>query len=401
MSTVGKRMPLRRTGIALFAALATTLAVAPTANAMDWSGLNATNFAGQVPARGGIYVKGVPLDPALSIPGAGAAYRFLYSTTNQHGRPAVSTAAVFVPQGAPPAGGWPVIVWAHGTVGLGDDCTPSANPRSARDQEYLGHWMNLGYVIVAPDYNGLGTPGLMSYLNSVSTAHNVVDAAVAVHGLPQLNGDLNKKWAIIGQSQGGAAAVNSAARASAFSAGSGLDYRGVIATGTPAFLEQKIDTVGPDTVLDVPPVANAYAAYILAGFSEANPQIDVDSALTPAGRKAVRLAKTQCLRPLTDALAQYKPNQFFSKPLVDVPGLNAAMATYMGTPVSGYDRPVFLGVGLKDTDVPPQSSIVLAQQLKAHGVDVRLFKYPDEDHSGAVMASTKDSTPFLAEIMGR
>lgn len=114
---------------------------------------------------------------------------------------------MFLPPGPAPEGGFPVIAWAHGTVGLGDDCTPSALPRTPRDDEYLSHWLAQGYVVVATDYAGLGTPGLMSYLNSVTTAHAVVDSVVAAHdmGLP-----LSPKWAIVGQSQGGGAAISSA-----------------------------------------------------------------------------------------------------------------------------------------------------------------------------------------------
>ena len=43
-----------------------------------------------------------------------------------------------------------------------------------------------GYAVVASDYVGLGTPGLMSYLNSVTTAHGVIDSVIAAHdmGLP-------------------------------------------------------------------------------------------------------------------------------------------------------------------------------------------------------------------------
>lgn len=397
-----KNSRARRIGIALIATTATTMAVAPAAVAApDWSGLNATHYSGNIPAKGGTFIKSAPLDASLSVPSAAKAYRILYSTTDQHNKPAVSTGAVFVPKGAPPAGGWPVIAWAHGTVGLGDDCAPSANPRSDRDNEYLSHWLDQGYVIVATDYAGLGTPGLMSYLNSVATAHYVVDSVVAVHQMPELKGKLSNKWAIIGQSQGGGAAVNSAAHASAFSAGSGLDYRGVIATGTPFGLETQVGEIGPNTELPpvTPPVANAYAAYILAGFSEANPQIDVASALTPVGKDAVQDAKTMCLHPLTDALAQYQPTEFFSKKLADVPGLQPAITKYMSTPTSGYDEPVFLGVGLKDTDVPPQGSIALAKALKANGVDVQLHQYPNADHGGAVMQSVPDSTPFLKKVM--
>ena len=208
------------------------LAIAPMApadaDAPMWSGLDARFFAGPIPTHG-TTIASVPLDPALSLAGAGTAYRVLYSTVDQHDQPAVSTGAVFLPPGRAPEGGFPVIAWAHGTVGLGDDCTPSALPRTPRDNEYLSHWLGQGYAVVASDYVGLGTPGLMSYLNSVTTAHGVVDSMIAAHdmGLP-----LSTKWAIVGQSQGGGAAISSARWATEFSAGTGLDYRAVVATGT-------------------------------------------------------------------------------------------------------------------------------------------------------------------------
>lgn len=364
-----------------------------TAAAPDWSGLDARHYDGPIPPEATL-IQTVPLDPALSVSGAGSGYRILYSTVNQHGQPAVSTAAVFVPHGPAPAGGWPVVAWAHGTVGLGDNCTPSALPRSARDDEYLTHWLDRGYVVVATDYVGLGTPGLMSYLNSVTTAHAVIDSVVAAH---QLELPLSPKWAIIGQSQGGGAAVNSARWATEFSAGSGLDYRGVVATGTPANIETVVKMGAPDMQLpaELGPAANSYTAYIVAAFREARPDLDVDSVLTPAGLDAVAKAETVCKPQLDQELAGMTPAQFFRAPLASVPGVPEALDAYMGTPADGYDRPIFLGVGLLDRDVPPQSTLKFYDQLVANNQNVELRIYPHEDHSGTVLASLPDSTPFL------
>ncbi|MBX9918881.1 MAG: alpha/beta hydrolase, partial [Mycolicibacterium frederiksbergense] len=122
-------------------AIALTVPGVAHAVAPNWSGLDARFFAGPIPEPGNL-IETVPLAPELSIAGAGAAYRILYSTTDQHDAPAVSTAAVFVPRTPAPPGGYPVIAWAHGTVGLGDDCTPSSLPRTPRDDEYLSHWLN-------------------------------------------------------------------------------------------------------------------------------------------------------------------------------------------------------------------------------------------------------------------
>lgn len=390
---MAQRAYFSRLTAALVAGLMLVTAPLPTAwaAAPNWSGLDARAFADRVPPSGAL-IRTVPLNPELSVAGAARAYRILYSTTDQHNSPAVSTAAVFVPKGEAPPGGWPVIAWAHGTVGLGDDCTPSAQPRSARDNEYLSHWLDQGYVVVGSDYTGLGTPGLMSYLNSVATAHAIIDSVIAAH---HMNLPLSPKWALVGQSQGGAAAVASARWATEFSKGSGLDYRGVVATGTPANIDDVIITAGPDMVLPpgLGPIASAYTAYILAGFRELRP--DVNSVLTPAGLTAADQAETLCTAPLSAAVAGLTPPQFFSAPLASLPGMRGALADFMGTPVTGYDRPIFLGVGLKDRDVPPSSTLKFADQLKANGQDVALYVYPEDDHSSTVLTSMADSTPFL------
>lgn len=375
--------------------LALLVPMAPArADVPVWSGLDARFFAGPIPPQG-TTIASVPLDPALSLAGAGRAYRVLYSTVNQRDRPAVSTGAVFLPPGPAPEGGFGVIAWAHGTVGLGDDCTPSALPRTPRDNEYLSHWLGEGYAVVASDYVGLGTPGLMSYLNSVTTAHGVVDSVIAAHdmGLP-----LSPKWAIVGQSQGGGAAIASARWATEFSEGTGLDYRGVVATGTPANIDKLIQQAGPDLALpELGPIANAYAAYILAALREARPDLDINRVLSPAGLNAATRAETVCTLALSDELAHLKPADFFLAPLDSIPGMAAALHAFMGTPSTGFDRPIFLGVGLLDRDVPPESTLTFYDQLVANNQDVTLRIYPEKDHSGTVLASLPDSTPFLRQ----
>lgn len=360
----------------------------------SWSGLNATVYAGPIGPPGTL-IETVPLDPALSVRGASAAYRILYASIDQHDRPAVGTAAVFTPRTAAPQGGWPVIAWAHGTVGLGDDCTPSANARSPRDNEYLSHWLDQGYAVVAADYVGLGTPGLMSYLNARTTAHGIVDAVIAAH---HMDLPLSPRWAVVGQSQGGGAAVATARWATEFSAGSGLDYRGVVATGTPAGVEAMVGQAGPQMTVppNLDPIANAYAAYIVAALREARPDLNLDSALTPAGRAAADRAESVCVHELAAALADMTVPGFFSGPLAGIPGYLEAVDQFMGIPDAGFDRPIFLGVGLQDRDVPPDLTLRFHDRLVANGQPVVLKVYPDDDHGSTVLASMADSTPFLA-----
>lgn len=365
---------------------------------------------GAIPSHTGVPMSEVPLDPSVGLSGASSQYRFSYSTTDQHGATVPSTAALFIPQGHMPPGGWPVIAWAHGTVGLADQCAPSINARSSRDAEYLNHWLSQGYAIVASDYAGLGTPGLMSYLNGKTTATSVVDSVIAAQSLPSstlTNQQLAKKWAVIGQSQGGGAALHVARNATARSEAAGLDFVGTVATGAPAYIEEIVLAAGPTfPPVPLPAGLNTYAAYIMAGFREAHPEIDVNSALTEEGKKWVNAAETSCYSQLAPAVQGMNVARAFSKPLRSVPGLEPALRDYMQTPATGYDKPVFLGHGLRDTDVPTPIGIILNSdmwinqfvgdaQQRNNRVVVRW--YPT-DHGGTVPASEADSTPFLRDL---
>lgn len=403
--------PRRRTGttrmltsaaaaVVVVASLSTPAAAAPTnpANpAPTWSGLDTRQWTQPVPAPGGLAAT-MPLDPALSLPQAGRAVRQVYGTIDQHGNPAISTSVAFLPHGEAPEGGWPVIAWAHGTTGLGDDCSPSTLPRSERDAEYLGHWLDQGYAVVASDYVGLGTPGLLSYLNGPATARAIVDSVIAAHGsdLP-----LSPTWALVGQSQGAGAALNTAVLATDLGAPAGLDYRGVVATGAPANIEHIFQWGGPGfPPVNLPTGLNLYAMYILAGFRDQHPELDINSLLTPAGRDMVDAAETLCYAAMREKVGSFQVSQGLARPLKDIPDVFGKLQRYMGTPAVGYDRPIFLGQGLLDMDVPAPSALSLAAEMALNHQPLEFRVYPDQDHSGTVYAATPDATAFLARIMG-
>ena len=398
--TVRRPRGLRTAAAAALVVVASCLH-APAASAATpaprWSGLDTRTWTAPIPSPGAPAAT-VPLDPALSLPDAGRAVRQVYGTVDQHQRPAIATSAVFLPQGTPPPGGWPVIAWAHGTTGLGDDCAPSTQPRSDRDAEYLGHWLRQGYAVVAADYVGLGTPGLLSYLNGQAAARGIVDAVVAARAeeLP-----LSPTWAIVGQSQGAGAALVTATRATELGAPAGLDYRGVVATGAPANIEQLFQWGGPG----FPPVAlptglNTYAMYILAGLRDQYPDLGLDGYLTPRGREMVDAAERLCYPDMREAVGDFQISQALARPLKDIPEVYDLLRRYMGTPASGYDRPVFLGQGLLDLDVPAPSALSLAAEMTLNRQPLELRVYPDRDHSATVLAAMPDATAFLTRAMG-
>ncbi|MSZ76314.1 MAG: lipase [Actinobacteria bacterium] len=344
-----------------------------------------------------------PLKKDLWIPGTGRAVKVTYATTDPFGESATSTGTIFVPKGKAPAGGWPVVSWAHGTSGLADACAPSrigpALPE--RDFAYLGTWMAQGYAIVASDYVGLGTPGKHPYLDATTTAHSVVDMVKAAQAystahLPARQ-RLSRKWVVIGQSQGGGAAIATASYATEFG-GPGLDFRGGVGTGTPAYIELLVSAAGPGVLpVDASPHLSSYILYILAGMRYAHPELDIDSALSETGKTFMALAEKLCGDALAEAVTGTAIGDFFSTPLAALPGFVEAARDYMGMPETSFEQPVFLANGLIDTDVPMETTAAYVAVLTANGADVTFRTYPG-DHNTTMDLSLPDSVPFVAGL---
>lgn len=76
----------------------------------------------------GALIGAVELSGRLSVPAAASAQRLTYWSRGPRA-PMQSTAAVYLPPGPAPAGGWPIVAYAHGSVGIADHCAFTANPR--------------------------------------------------------------------------------------------------------------------------------------------------------------------------------------------------------------------------------------------------------------------------------
>ncbi|MFD1050932.1 alpha/beta hydrolase, partial [Kibdelosporangium lantanae] len=123
----------------------------------------------------------------------------MYTSYRVNGISNAVTGVVFTPSGKVPRDGWPLISWAHGTVGIADQCAPSTAGRSQRDINYLKEWLAAGYAIAATDYEGLGWTFEHPYENGLSEARSVIDIARAA---PQVDPTIGRRWMAVGQSQG-------------------------------------------------------------------------------------------------------------------------------------------------------------------------------------------------------
>jgi hypothetical protein len=132
-----------------------------------------------------------------------SAVRILYHSHSPHGEDVAVSGVVLLPNGTPPASGWPVIAWAHDFTGSARECAPSLL-RNLNEGPLLSMYAHLGYAVVASDYAGLGTGFPHAALDMRSNALDVIYSIPAARAaVPQLGSN----WVAAGYSKGGLVAV--------------------------------------------------------------------------------------------------------------------------------------------------------------------------------------------------
>ncbi|MDT5370700.1 MAG: hypothetical protein QOC62_5131, partial [Mycobacterium sp.] len=85
------------------------------------------------------------------------AARVVYrSTSGDTGAQTVVSGSMFLPKGKAPAGGWPVVAFGHGTLGIDNPCAPSLAPDLSSYIGLVRVLIKLGFAVAFPDYQGLG-----------------------------------------------------------------------------------------------------------------------------------------------------------------------------------------------------------------------------------------------------
>lgn len=336
------------------------------------------------------------LPESFGLREASAQYRIEYPSTDgvKGTGSRIDTAAVFLPKGPTPPGGWPVVAWAHGTVGVAHDCAPSLNPRTPRDQQYLNTWLSLGYAIVAPDYAGLGSEGLHHYLNARAEAWSSLDSIKAAQKIFPLKNEI----ILVGQSQGAHAAFASAGYQAEYAPE--LNINGTVLTGTPYFNENSsaatilspMDHDDNKAITGDPKIP--YIFYIFLSEAAKNPQLKAEDYFQGKALSLLSRANELCITPLTEEVMKQKLAVENSLK----PSIQNILVSAKGSlqyPTLKIDHPVFIGIGEADINVPTAMQKQFATDVKAAGTQAEVHFYPGLDHSGTVNPSLRDSVPFV------
>lgn len=182
-----------------------------------------------VAQRGGDLIAAQPIAQA---PDGMIAWQIRYLTTDDRGRVHEVTGMVVAPNGGERTATLrPVIAWTHGTWGVAQQCAPSQSTEFF-DMTPAIAAVRTGYVVVAPDYPGLGSRGPHPYLVGTVTGRATLDAVRAAQQIRVAAA--GNRFAVWGESQGGHAALWTGQLAGVD--GAGLNLVGVAAGAPPTDL---------------------------------------------------------------------------------------------------------------------------------------------------------------------
>ena len=316
----------------------------------------------------------------------GTVYRVMYVSETVDNKPVAVTGLIAVPNTAPPAGGYPVVTWGHGTNGMADVCAASLDP--ANDIPLTNALLDKGWELTSSDYQGEGTPGLLPYIAGVSAARNTVDIVRAARNLPIAHA--SDHYVVWGHSEGGQTAM--------FALNIGPTYapelklEGVVAGAPPSQFALIYSFL----------LTSPYRFYLLmaaGGLHTAyGDQAPLDQVLTPAGMKLIPLLDQGCSDLLSRKVGTLDVKTLTKGDPFKIPAwqkvLKANDPQYF---TKASPAPLLMIQGGNDEQIPVVSTQILARHLCQIGQTLTRWVYPGQSHAGVIAPSAADMIHWIGD----
>ena len=331
-------------------------------------------------------------EPMMFAPAGAQAYRVLYRSIGMQGEPIAVSGVIVVPPGPAPAGGRPIVAWAHPTTGVVPHCAPSLAIFVFQQMAGLRQLVEQGAVVAATDYPGLGTPGPHPYLVGDSEARAVIDSVRAARSLPGV-GDGNS-FAVWGHSQGGQASLYTGLIAKSYAPE--LRLVGVSAAAPATSL---VTLMGDDFKSSGGKNLTAMTLWSWSRVYGA----PIDNVVVPEAMPTVDRLSNECIESIFDILERRQTEKPLEQHFLSVPNIAAvqpwrslAMRNTPGT--LSPQIPLFLAQGTTDNIVRPEVTRAYMQRQCKAGGKVAMMWVPNVGH-GFVARDSADAA--VAWMMDR
>lgn len=363
------------------------LPAGPIAGDMDLSPFY--RFADPLPSKPGVLLREEPMPGHPAITAAGDSKRLLYTSTDVRWQagPVPVSGTLYLPSGGAPSAGWPLLAWAHGTLGIADVCAPSWTGFRPRDASYINRWLQAGFAVVVTDYQGLGGPGPHPYLTWQAEGRSVLDAArAAIAARPR---QIANRVLIAGQSQGSGAALGAARLARDYAPE--LSIIGAVMTGLNSTFP-----AGPVTV-PVRSSPNMFLSFAAGGLRDDGPSID--QIVNDKGRQLLAVARSACTAEVTQPARKLRIRDLADVFAIPMDRIDQLRIPVTDMPMGQLGLPLFVGTGLADATITPMRQYAAVSALCASGNPVSWHRYEGHGHDGALHGSFDDSLAFARDLM--
>jgi len=329
------------------------------------------------PGKAGELIRSEPIDQ-YNLPYELSALRILYHSRTANGEDVAVSAVVLIPDGKPPANGWPVIAYAHEFRGAARQCAPSLL-KNLGVGPLLAMYANLGYAVVATDYAGLGADSGKPVLDMQSNALDVIYSVPAARAaVPQIG----PKWIALGPFQGALAAVGVAE-----SDVHDPNYLGSVVTSGLADAQQSYERFAQGSSSS----NRRLLVFVFASTVKAlHPEFQVSDMLQdkalPAYQRLGQTCGGETEPEFTSAMLKpgWENNQFvkdfFSR---NTPGQKQAHS------------PLLMISGEAGLAIPAETSGQTVARMCKQGDRILFLRYPGVDASGVMGASVADQLSWI------
>lgn len=331
-------------------------------------------------------------EPMMFAPAGAQAYRVLYRSTGMRGEPIAVSGVIVVPPGPAPAGGRPIVAWAHPTTGVVPHCAPSLAIFVFQQMAGLRQLIEQGVVVAATDYPGLGTAGPHPYLVGDSEARSVIDSVRAARELPGVGS--GNTFAVWGHSQGGQASLYTGLIARSYAPE--LRLVGVAAAAPATSL---VTLMGDDFKTSG---GKNLTAMTLWSWSQVF-GAPIDKVVLPEAMPTVDRLADECIESIFDILARRRTEKPLEQQFLSVPNIAnvepwRSLAARNSPGPLPSQIPLFLAQGTTDDLVRPEVTRAYMQRQCQAGGKVTMMWVPGVGH-GFVARDSADAA--VAWMMDR
>jgi alpha-beta hydrolase superfamily lysophospholipase len=331
----------------------------------------------EIPGEPGVLLRSEPT--TRDVPEGARGWRILYTTTDHLGKPTVASGLILAPVD-PGVGPRPVIAWTHGTTGADPACAPSVlgDPYPFDPTiPALDQVMANGWIFVATDYAGLGTPGPHPYLIGEGEGRSALDSVRAARQINELN--MEDRTVVWGHSQGGHAALWTGILAPSYAPD--VNVIGVAALAPASNIIGLVEGV-KDT-----PVGKIITSFFLRAYTEAYPELRFDEMVNRSARWITRDVAKRCLAGPGALASIVQVTRLLNGPIwAKNPSEFEALAKRIeeNTPRRPIEAPLLIAQGTIDDLVLPSVQEAYISDRCAAGQSLEFRTYEGKDHLSVV-----------------